>query len=55
MTMKLTTLANGLRVASRFMPGGETAGGSLHAGAGSRYTASSPLAEIGLRKGAGDE
>ena len=35
--MELTTLSNGLRVASRFMPGAETAAVSLHAETGSRY------------------
>src|SRR5687768_6010202 len=35
--MKLTTLANGLRVASRAMPGAETAAVALHAETGSRY------------------
>src|SRR5688500_19030179 len=57
--MKLTTLANGLRVATRFMPGAETAAVSLHAETGSRYE---PAARNGLAhlyehmvfKGAGD-
>src|SRR5919112_1824423 len=35
--MRLTLLANGLRVASRFMPGAETAAVALHAETGSRY------------------
>src|SRR5919106_1281713 len=35
--MQLTTLANGLRVASRHMPGAETAAVALHAETGSRH------------------
>ena len=35
--MELTTLANGLRVATRHMPGAETAAVALHAETGSRY------------------
>ena len=35
--MQLTTLSNGLRVASRHMPGAETAAVALHAETGSRF------------------
>src|SRR6188768_2955622 len=35
--MQLTILSNGLRVASRTMPGAETAAVSLHAETGSRH------------------
>jgi predicted Zn-dependent peptidase len=57
--MELTTLSNGLRVASRFMPGAETAAVALHAETGSRHE---PAARNGLAhlfehmvfKGAGD-
>ena len=37
--MLLTTLSNGLRVATRTMPGAETAAVSLHAETGSRHEA----------------
>lgn len=57
--MELTTLSNGLRVASRTMPGAETAAVALHAETGSRHE---PAALNGLAhlfehmvfKGAGD-
>ena len=57
--MKLTTLANGLKVASRTMPGAETAAISLHAEIGSRHEPSringvAHLFEHMVFKGAGD-
>ena len=57
--MKLTTLANGLKVASRTMPGAETAAISLHAEIGSRHEPAlingvAHLFEHMVFKGAGD-